>query len=183
MKLMKVMKVMKVISSVFLIFLLLLIGLPNQAKAQFTSGGGGFVAPVAGQTPGTSTNDNACAGCVGEFVQSVITTATDFPANGVNGNLTSILLTPGDWDVTGSVYGIVNGATMAAWLAGVSTVSATMPTQAFYISQMAPQSLAFPVPKQRISIATTTTVYLVGQASYTGGPPQYACQLQARRVR
>src|ERR1700744_413847 len=61
----------------------------------------GGSATAAGQIRGTATNDNASAGNVGEYVVSNNTTAQSL-ASGTPLNVTSISLTPGDWDVTGS---------------------------------------------------------------------------------
>jgi hypothetical protein len=84
-------------------------GPPGVTGASGPAGPPGVPGPVGppgsvpvGQLPGTSTGDNANPGNVGEFVTASVTTglsmATDVPAN-----ITWITLSPGDWDVWGSV--------------------------------------------------------------------------------
>jgi len=79
---------------------------------------------------GTTTNDNAAAGQVGEYVSSTITGGASVALTpGVATNITSISLTAGDWDVsimgyfTGTPTTIFNNAYVAA-----TTSSATLDT-------------------------------------------------------
>ena len=71
---------------------------------------------------GTITNDSAAAGDIGEKI-SALSENTNFPASGTWGDLTSIVLTAGDWDV--SLIGEItrNGSTFAACVVGVGTAS------------------------------------------------------------
>ena len=144
-----------------------------------------------GQFPGTSTSDNATAGNVGELIESSIasgsavsmTTAT--PAN-----ITSISLTAGDWDVWGNVWITLNGGTTTTQLIGaINTTSATLPTApgAGAYTQLntgtVGQPWGWPAGQRRISISGTTTVYLVGQASFSGSTLSMYGYIGARRVR
>lgn len=148
----------------------------------------GLFTPSAGIL-GTATNDSASAGNVGEYVSSVVT-ATNFPATNVYGDLTSISLTAGDWDVTGIVDSTLNGATMTVAVGGVSTTSgnsATGLTVGSNFFNSPPPTSAYDVqiviPAYRISLSATTTVYLKYRASYSAGTPQATGRLSARRVR
>jgi len=131
--------------------------------------------PVPGQIPGTGTNDNADAGNVGEYISSTVlagsavglTTATA-------ANVTSISLTAGDWDVWGAVANTVGAGTTTSLVVGwISTTSATQPTspnEGAYASDSravaANGVVTMPVGSKRISLASTTTVYLGVRADF-----------------
>jgi hypothetical protein len=138
-------------------------------------------------TDGTTTNDNANAGNVGEFQTN--TTASTALTSGAVANAASLSLTAGDWDVQGVVQ--INpsaGTLLTIIIPGVSTVSATRPAfQQEVVQQFAFGELAQVVatPVVRVSIASTTTVYLTMLVVYTGGTGVTAAPgyLRARRVR
>lgn len=117
---------------------------------------------------GTTTNDNAAAGSVGEYIESVVTTQA-ITSNAVT-NVTSISLTAGDWDVFGNVF--TNPAistTQAAIQVGINTTSVTFPSGQ-YATIVTPMSAGFnaglSAPTRRLSLSGTTTVYLVAVSSY-----------------
>ena len=135
-------------------------------------------------TKGTSTNDNAAAGYVGEFVDSGISTVTA-TTSGVVKNLTSISLTAGDWDVFGQTTfnSQVNSTTSTV---GISITSAVLPatgSNAYSVFSCATQATLSQSVYTRISIASTTTVYLVGSSAYSGTAPSWSIELVARRIR
>ena len=141
---------------------------------------------------GTTTNDNAAAGSVGEFVSSTVLVGSAVPLTStITANVTSISLTAGDWDVWGNIATSVAGGTTTSTFAGaISVVSATFPTipnggAAFVTSYASPagQSNGFPVGRQRISIAVTTTVYLVVSSTFDVSTSSAYGFLGARRVR
>jgi hypothetical protein len=139
---------------------------------------------------GTTTNDNAPAGVVGEYISSSVPSSAPMGiANGTPTNLTSISLTAGDWNVWGNViYGVITAGatTVQAW---TSTTSATVPTSAIGYSQLTLNSTAFAsgttvvIPMQRISLAVTTTVFLSTFIGFTSGGANCFGAVQARRVR
>ncbi|WP_137924659.1 hypothetical protein [Cupriavidus sp. 2SB] len=136
---------------------------------------------------GTTTNNNANAGSVGEFVTSTGTLLTSI-ASATPINLTSISLTAGDWDVTGSFAFFGNTGTVNTQImGGVSTVSATLPAYPDRLnlpySAPAVATLASGVPTVRVSVASTTTVYLIGYATFSGGTTDAQGKIRARRVR
>lgn len=147
-----------------------------------------FIPPYgAGQFPGTPTNNNACSGCVGEYVLSTVSPPGTAVASGGAGDVTSISLTAGDWDVGVTFVTTVSSAgTMSAWSAGWNTTSATLPTAGLpsrgtiNVSVTAPQTIT--IPPSRLSINSTTTVYAVSNATFTGDFRIYGT-LFARRVR
>ena len=147
------------------------------------------VTVAAGQLPGTTTNDNATAGNFGQFVSSNVTYSTINLTTGTATNITSISLTAGDWDVYGAVmFAPAAGTTSSLVAAGVSAGSATLPDAGYY-QQLPAQVFTNPflttidAPKQRMSLSTTTTIYLVAQANFAVSTCTAGGHIEARRVR
>lgn len=143
----------------------------------------------SGYVAGTQTNDSANTGKIGEYKESN-QTSTNFPATTVFGDLTSISLTAGDWDVTGSVGATLNGATMTAYSVGISTTTGNSTTGLTYgvnrfdgITPTANGDSAVVVADYRVSLASTTTVYLKYQATFSAGTPKAYGSIRARRMR
>lgn len=135
---------------------------------------------------GTTTNNNANAGSVGEFVSA--TSGATSLSTGVQTNLTSVSLTAGDWDVEGNVWmQPQTGDTMTLFQAGISTTSASVPAvplgSVFPLSIGPGLSISSAAPEQRISLSGTTTVYLVVVANHSGGTLNATGNIRARRVR
>lgn len=139
---------------------------------------------------GTTTNNNAAAGEVGEFISSTVLNASQVAlTNNTAANVTSISLTAGDWDVEGIVWAAFGGGTTCSYFsAWISTTSASVPTApnsgAFNQIQAAITGNSSLLPgKIRISIATTTTVYLSVQMGFAvAGMGAYGF-IGARRAR
>jgi hypothetical protein len=121
------------------------------------------------EVQGTSGGGNAPAGYVGEFVSSqVLSTSPVSFTSGTIKNLTSISLTAGDWDVSGNFLGVTTLAfsSVAGW---INTASATEPDISFITFLYAVNTAAgSPVPLVRLSLTTTTTVFLICQLTGTG---------------
>lgn len=140
---------------------------------------------------GTTTNNNASTGFVGEYIESVVSTATNFPTSAQYGDLTSISLTAGDWDVSINGQCNLNGAVYTGDnQLGISTTSGNSSTGLVSGNNVAnplpPTATAESggsIPSYRISLSTTTTVYYKYYAEYTGGPPKARGRISARRVR
>jgi hypothetical protein len=155
----------------------------------------GTAVPTAIQ--GTTTNDNAAAGYVGEYISASVDTLTNYSTSGTWVDITSISLTAGDWDIYHSVYHSVNGATWSQVRAGVGItsgnnapdiglgVSPGVRDQAFNFpsSGSLPDTFTQTGLPVRYSISSTTTVYLKGRWVGSGGPPQYMGSIWARRAR
>lgn len=139
---------------------------------------------------GTPTNDNAPAGSVGELISSVISvgSAVTLTTN-TNATVTSISLTPGDWDVWGTVVfgpnatGITGCAGNCSTTAGIFDAyeqgSGFVVTTSFTTNS----TLAFPTGMRRLSVAATTTVYLLAFMTFSGGTGVAYGGLFARRRR
>lgn len=138
---------------------------------------------------GTSTNDNAAAGWIGEYVSS--TTATNTPSTGNNQyfDLGAVVLSPGDWDLSGvcmfdpnaSESYIECGIGTASGNSGSGLTNGDTNLQSLPVSAGIAQSLT--LPGVRKSIASSTTYYLKAHIGYSGTTPTATGRLSARRVR
>jgi hypothetical protein len=154
---------------------------PTQA-AQFSESGC--------QIKGTTTNNSAASGFVGEYIESVVST-TNFPSTTVMGDLTSISLTAGDWDVTAIIDTFRNGATWLDIEGGITSTSGNSSTGRVIGSNWweiagtlsSIDYISGSVPSYRVSVSTTTTYYLKYIAVYTVATPTARGRLSARRVR
>jgi hypothetical protein len=140
---------------------------------------------------GNTTGSNVTAGSVGELISSNVlqASAVSFP-NQTSTNVTSITLTPGDWDIWGQFItkpsSVTSIALISAWL---STTSATMPTDSdpakpwFFMSTAftASQGTAVQTGMGRINVSATTTLYLSGSVTFSGGTMAAYGNIQARR--
>ncbi len=139
--------------------------------------------PTTSGIIGTTTNNNAAAGVVGEFISSVILNSAPVTfTTTVTKDLTSISLTAGDWDVFGNITAV--GTVITQGVAWISATSITTPDAALY-ARIAPNTinvLSFTVPYFRASLSGTTTIYLSGTMFGTG---TITCSggIYARRVR
>jgi len=139
---------------------------------------------------GTATNDDAGAGKVGEFITSVEAGPISMVTGDAN-DITSVTLTAGDWDVEGMIGFDGAGSTTVQYLrGGLNTTTDTLPSNpnmasfhGFSSTVFGVNTVNLTVPKHRISIASTTTVYLVGQAYFGTSTCTGFGKIEARRVR
>lgn len=141
---------------------------------------------------GTATNDNASAGYIGEYVESASTSTVNH-VNSQYTNYVSISLTAGDWDVTGLIQHRSNSATGVSEFDTVISVNSGN-TQTDHVlgknlvynikTYSTTEREMQMVPVYRLSLSSTTTVYLKGLVSVTSGTPTMnAGCISARRVR
>jgi hypothetical protein len=141
-------------------------------------------AVTPGHVRGEPGSGKAAAGEVGELIEKVAY-SVGIPGTGVPFNVTSIVLTPGDWDVSGYVLLLGAPLTVQQFVASYSAVSATIAGD--YSSFTGP-FIAFynltetPIPTQ-FSISVATTVYLVAQMTYNAGSGSVQGKIRARRMR
>jgi len=142
--------------------------------------------------PGTTTNDNAAAGIVGEYGTATIATGASISlSTTVGANVTSLSLTAGDWDVSGAVdYTFGATTNFTALRQGISTVSATLGGQdTFSVLALAGNvptaavDMALLTPIVRLSLNATTTIYLVTQCVFTVSTLKAYGTIRARRMR
>ena len=113
---------------------------------------------------GTTTNDNAAAGSVGQLIESTISVGSAVSITSTVGKtITSISLTAGDWDVWGNI-GFIPASTMTKLTSSISLVDntdgAAPASGGFTQLQLSfPSALPQEIPAgtTRISVATTTT--------------------------
>jgi hypothetical protein len=140
---------------------------------------------------GTTTTNNSPKGRLGEYVESIVS-ATNFTASGVWGDLTSISLTSGDWDVSvcGGEEAGPNGP--ESFELAISTtsgnnangISVSNSARTFYGADPdAGGSAVISIAPYRITLQTSTVVYLKYWATYSGGAPIASGRISARRSR
>ncbi len=145
---------------------------------------------------GTTTNDSAAAGSVGEVISSTVTSGSAVSLTTVTAaNITSISLTAGDWDLSWTLAFVTASTTSLTDVRGSSsTTSATLATPGaldhpYTINQynaFVPGVTTFCFGggcQGRISIGSTTTVYLVARGTFTVSTLSSYGAIWARRVR
>lgn len=160
--------------------------------ATVISGDGSITRTGGVDTQGTNTNDSAAAGEIGEYVESAVA-SVNAPTSGQYGDLTSISLTAGDWDVCALAVCSLNGATMTATdgpRLGISTTSGNSSTGLAWgdtlhqsLNPTTGVSTGLTIATKRVTLSGTTTYYLKMLAAYSAGTPVFSGRISARRVR
>jgi hypothetical protein len=140
---------------------------------------------------GTTTNDSAAAGMLGQYIEASAAVNTVSLTSSTAKTITSISLTAGDWDVTGLVYYRPAASTTVSEIATcISLTNNTLDLtpgkfadQAWFGSTFGGVDNNQNVPVVRLSLASTTTVYLVGYANFGTSTMTAGGHLGARRVR
>lgn len=147
--------------------------------------------PTTGGIVGTTTNDNAGAGKVGEYISSTVLVGSAVSVTStVSKTITSISLTAGDWDVSASIVtNPAGGTTTASVIASTSLVDNTLETSPgggfvrLQVPIAAGTQAALAVGTTRISVASTTTVYLVANITFAVSTMAVFGFIGARRMR
>jgi len=143
-------------------------------------------------TKGTTTNNNAAAGMVGEYVSSRDTSGASVITSNTFQDILSITLTAGDWDVSSILAFNTGGATVTAEYSAISIYTGNTTTDHVFGDNTTVFILPFTtddiythsIPAYRLSLASTATVYLKGSAVYTGATVNLRySRISARRVR
>lgn len=164
------------------------IGLTSPGSAQFSQlVMTGLLTPLSTSgIKGTTTNDSPAAGSVGENPTNS-TTSTSM-TNNTPANCTSQSLTAGNWLVWG-VTTFVPGATttVSQVVSGISTTSATLGSSGSFSSIAATLTTganqALVTPPQTLKLASTTTVYLIGQSQFATSTMTCSGNIYAIRIR
>lgn len=145
------------------------------------------------EVKGTSTNDSASAGYVGEVISSTVAQGSAVSISSATyGVVTSISLSAGDWDVQGQLAFIGTPTGITQFLGGINSSNSTVGNVEDLASSRfgldcASYSLATPqvfsVAPCRVSVSTTTTYYLLGRMSFSGGSASVCGRIWARRAR
>lgn len=141
--------------------------------------------------PGTVTNDSAATGYIGELATATLASGSALSLTSPNAlTVTSFSLTAGDWDVWGVVDYLAGGATTFTIMKqGISTTAATIGAQdtfsnlALAGTLAAASDMAQSTPTVRLSLASTTTVYLIAQATFAASTLKVYGSIFARRRR
>lgn len=160
-------------------------GITNTPVSATTLSASGL-ATLSGGIAGNTTGTAASAGTIGE-VPSATFSSVNMTASGTVQNLTSINLTSGVYLVWGSAtYTVGTGATMNIWLAGVSQTSATLPAAGTYFqsngSITATGAATANAPMYLLTLSSAKTIYLTGDAIFSGGAVTATGFLAALRI-
>lgn len=137
---------------------------------------------------GTTTNDSAAAGSVGELLSGSAADNSIAMVTATPKTVTSVSLTAGDWEVSGTIIFTPDASTSPTQIlgcVGTTTNSIAVGTpQQFDFNATFAQALNViqSTPTVRFSLASTTTVFLVAQAGFSGNL-NTGGTIRARRVR
>lgn len=131
---------------------------------------------VSGGIIGTTTNDLAPAGTVGEFKTSLVPVGSPVTLTTTNTtyDITSIQLTAGAWIVSGNVNIASSSGTITAEFAGFNTTSATLPTDGSEVASgiltvTASDTDSITLPPKIFLLSTTSTVYMSVKCTKAAG--------------
>lgn len=145
---------------------------------------------------GTRTNDDACSGCVGQWISSTtsffIHSATDGPS-GIYVDRATITLTAGDWLISGqgfvdrgtstwTGYGIAISSTAGSGAQGIFRGDNRLDDE-WASSVTTPGGQSMTIASYRRSIATTTNFFLKTYILYSAGFPNFRGRISAHRIR
>lgn len=141
---------------------------------------------------GTTTNDDASAGYIGEYIEDTQTSVQNAASSGSYLELCSITLTAGDWDIAAAGTLAANSASTIDMFMAVSTTTAsssgtTISYDLIYgdgtgVSGTA-NNVSMAMPRKRVSISGSTTYYLNVRIDHSSGTPQWRGSMSARRIR
>jgi hypothetical protein len=153
----------------------------------------GSLATVVNSVTGTATNDNATAGNVGEYKETIVLQASQVALTAATpATAVTLSLPAGDWDV--SAIGIFNPAGTTTFNYVSISLSLTTnvldTTSGRFVQNPYPAgfnaggvNVALPVPSYRFSFSTTTSVFLVLQSNFATSTMGGYGILKARRMR
>jgi hypothetical protein len=162
-----------------------------------SSGAGSYVFNGPVNFTGTTSGNNAPAGDNGEYASAITLVASEVDVSTAAANVVTLSLTAGDWDVSGEFWvdtangtATISGNTRCA-ITQTSGTIATTPADSTasvggFFSPLATTSAVMfklPVGPTRISLTTTTNIFLVGQTGVSAGTAKGYGILRARRVR
>lgn len=169
------------------------VGQSTPLAGSFTtlSSTGNFTPSQTNGIVGTTTNNSANAGSVGEYISSTIAQGSPVAVStGVATNITSISLTAGDWDVSANITTSPAGSTTQTnSQVSISTVTGTHGATSTGASNIFPAVTGAGAPGSavvgpfRMSLSSTTTVFLVGSSVFAVSTNGIFGTIRARRVR
>lgn len=151
-----------------------------------------------GPTIGVNNGSSASAGYIGEYFVTSNSTLTNVPTTGQYGDMGSLTLTAGDWDLSLVVVFFANGATFTTQeiaIAAIGTAAGNDSTGSVLgdtriVTELTGagvgtgRQLNFCISNARKSISSTTVYYAkIACDAYSVATPQYTYRFSARRVR
>lgn len=144
---------------------------------------------LAGVQDGTA----AVSGQVGEVITGNQSTYTNMAGSGTYGQITTVSLTPGAWEIRGMFTVSTNSATITANTNTIATISTTTASAAgttegsgdiVYVSSPTGSATRHTLALNKVvNISATTSYYLNAQSTYSAGNPQAVGSLTAVRIR
>lgn len=161
---------------------------PNSGAFTTLSATGAFTPSQTAGIVGTTTNNNANTGSVGELVSSGVTGTSLTTATSKTS--VSISLTAGDWDAEcTNTFNPAGSTTVSLLQSGVSVVNNTLPAAnagAAVLLQATLPTGAIQIQstqRTRFNLATTTTIYCIAVANFGASTMTVDGFIRARRVR
>lgn len=150
--------------------------------------------PTTNGIVGTTTNDNASTGYVGEYKETIVLVASAVSlTTGTPATVTSVSLGAGDWDVSGNVvYNYAATTTVSYEFSQLNTSAATVAlsdvttaARAYVPTTITPGGAfsAQAVGTQRFSLAAPATIYLNTRSTFGTSTAGAYGVIRARRVR
>lgn len=139
---------------------------------------------------GTTTNNNARPGDIGESTSTSKTTITNIATTNVWQNYDSVALNSGDWVCGGGMGFVQNGATITQVKAVISVNSGNTTTDHLFGDNQqdgppptANSNQSVQIVAYHLLLGSQTTVYLKGLASFSAGTPQFSGRITCVRPR
>lgn len=149
---------------------------------------GPIIFGTGGGIQGTTTNDAAASGNIGETLSSAVTIASGTSlTTATNANIRTLSLTAGDWLVSGNINFGATTATVTGTVGGMTTTSAALPADGSEVYSGVQVTLlsetdSVTLPPKRFSVSSTTTVYLVGKSTFSAGSVKAGGSITAIRI-
>lgn len=126
---------------------------------------------------------------IGDYIESDVGVAVPLTSN-TPAAVTSIVLTPGDWDVSGSIVFAASGGAAPTFLSASANTAAALPS-APNKGAYNGYNIAFPANAAQImgfaprqySVAVDTTVYLIAYGTFPSGSLGAYGIIRARRAK
>jgi hypothetical protein len=138
---------------------------------------------------GVADGSDAVAGYIGEYIESTIPIASAVAlVTNVTKVITSITLTAGDWDVTGTAGFLVAPTTNVLYVQGEVTTATSFSTiwysaDIYNVVLGGSYGLTLPLTAKRFNVTTATVVNLLGLGNFTVAGMNGFGGISARRVR
>lgn len=144
---------------------------------------------------GTATNDSAASGIIGEYIEATTVATPVSVVNNTAKTILSISLTAGDWDVQGTLVFEPNASSPVTQnilsyskttnAIGGSNAGVPVSGEIYVVNDENRTGLVSTIvgPRVRVSLASTTTIYLIARCRFTVSTMAVEGSISARRVR